>query len=113
MIKVLLVDDEQFIRQGLRKLIDWNQYGYEIEAEAENGEKAIEILENNIEIELVFVDIRMPGMTGIEFIEYVQKNMFRTLQFVILTGYADFEYVRRALRLQVVDYMLNRFGKKN
>lgn len=105
MIKVLLVDDEQFIRQGLKKLIDWNSYGFEVVAEAENGMQAIEILEKN-DIELVFVDIRMPGMTGIELIECLQKKIFRPLHFVILTGYADFEYVRKALRLQVVDYML-------
>ncbi|MBO5372388.1 MAG: response regulator [Lachnospiraceae bacterium] len=105
MIKVLLVDDEQFIRQGLRKLIDWNAYGFEVAAEAENGLQAIEILEKT-DIELVFVDIRMPGMTGIELIEYLQKKTFRTIHFVILTGYADFEYVRKALRLHVVDYML-------
>ncbi|MBO5302928.1 MAG: response regulator [Lachnospiraceae bacterium] len=105
MIKVLLVDDEQFIRQGLRRLIDWNKYGFDVTAEAENGLQAIEILEQT-DIELVFVDIRMPGMTGIELIEYLQKKHFRPLHFVILTGYADFEYVRKALRLQVVDYML-------
>lgn len=105
MIKVLLVDDEQFIRQGLRQLIDWNTYGFEVVAEAENGIQAMEIIENT-DIELVFVDIRMPGMTGIEMIESLQNKIFRPLHFVILTGYSDFEYVRTALRLQVVDYML-------
>ena len=69
MIKVLLVDDEQFIRQGLRYLVDWEKYGCQIMAEAENGMEAIRILEET-DIDLVFVDIRMPGMTGMELISY-------------------------------------------
>lgn len=60
MIKVLVVDDEQFIRQGLRHLVDWEKYGFQIVAEAENGSDAIRILEE-IEIDLAFVDIRMPN----------------------------------------------------
>ena len=51
------------------------------------------------------VDIRMPKMTGLELIEYVQGKLHRNIQFVILTGYADFEYARKALKLQVVDYL--------
>lgn len=105
MIRVLLVDDEQFIRQGLRQLVDWEKYGCQIMAEAENGMDAIRILEE-MDIDLVFVDIRMPGMTGIELISYVQSNMHRQVRFVILTGYAEFEYARKALQMKVIDYML-------
>ncbi len=105
MIKVLVVDDEQFIRQGLCHLVDWEKYGYQIVAEAENGSDAIRILEE-IEIDLVFVDIRMPGMTGLELISYVHENIKRRVGFVILTGYADFNYAREALRYNVLDYIL-------
>lgn len=92
MIKVLLVDDEQFIRQGLKHLVDWEKYGYQILAEAENGMDAIHILEET-DIDLIFVDIKMPGMTGMELISYVQKNLSRQIRFVILTGYAEFQSV--------------------
>lgn len=105
MIKVLLVDDEQFIRQGLKQLVDWKKYGCQIMAEAENGMDAIRILEE-MDIDLVFVDIRMPGMTGMELISYVQRNLHRPIRFVILTGYAEFEYARKALQMSVIDYML-------
>ena len=105
MIKVLLVDDEQYIRQGLKRLVDWKKYGYQILAEAENGMDAIHILEET-DIELVFVDIKMPGMTGMELISYVQKNLSRQIRFVILTGYAEFQYARKALQMNVLDYML-------
>lgn len=111
MIKVLLVDDEQFIRQGLRRLVDWEKYGYEIVAEAENGLDAIRVLEET-DVNLVFIDIRMPGMTGIEVISYVREHMKRRVQFVILTGYADFDYAKTAMRLNVSDYMLKPIQEK-
>ena len=111
MIKVLLVDDEQFIRQGLKHLVDWEKYGYQILAEAENGMDAIHILEET-DIDLVFVDIKMPGMTGMELISYVQKNLSRQIRFVILTGYAEFQYARKALQLNVLDYMLKPVQKE-
>lgn len=99
-IKVLLVDDEQYIREGLRQLVDWEEYGYEIIGEAGNGVDAIAILEES-QVDVVFVDIRMPKMTGLELIEYVQEKLHRNIQFVILTGYADFEYARMAICMQV------------
>lgn len=105
MIKVLLVDDEQFIRQGMRQLVDWEKYGYHVVAEAKNGMEAIHILEK-MDIDLVFVDIKMPGMTGMELISYVRENISRGIRFVILTGYAEFEYAKKALQMNVLEYML-------
>lgn len=93
MIQVLLVDDEQFIRQGLRMLVDWEEYGCQVAAEAENGVDAIRILEEG-GIDLVFVDIKMPGMTGLELIGYIRQNISPQIRFVILTGYAEFGYAR-------------------
>lgn len=111
MIKVLLVDDEQYIREGLRQLVDWEEYGYEIIGEAGNGVDAIAILEES-QVDVVFVDIRMPKMTGLELIEYVQEKLHRNIQFVILTGYADFEYARMAIRMHVKNYMLKPIQKE-
>lgn len=105
MINVMIVDDEPFIRQGLQQIIDWSKYGYEVVAEAENAIVALEILERK-KIDLIFVDLKMPGMTGLEFITYVTENFKEVPRFVILTGYADFEYVKTALQLKVSDYML-------
>ena len=105
MLKVLLVDDEQFKRQGLSHLVHWEKYGCQIVAEAENGMDAISILEEK-DIDLAFVDIRMPGMTGMELIAYARRNLYRQIRFVILTGYAEFQYARKALQMDVIDYML-------
>lgn len=105
MIKVLLVDDEPFIRQGLRVLVNWESYGYEIVGEAENGEEAIRVL-GEVGADLLMVDVRMPGMSGMELISYVQEHISREIEFVILTGYADFSYAKKAIGLQVREYML-------
>ena len=111
MIRVLLVDDEQFIRQGLRMLINWEEYGYQVVAEAENGVDAIRILEEG-GIDLVFVDIKMPGMTGLELLSYVRENISAQTRFVILTGYAEFDYARQAMQMRVIDYMLKPVQEK-
>ena len=65
MYRVLLVDDEKFIRKSIRNRIDWEKYGFVVEAEAGNGEEALSLLEE-IRPELVLVDIRMPVMNGYE-----------------------------------------------
>lgn len=110
MLKVMLVDDEPLIRQGMKLIIDWEAYGYEIAAEAENGFEALDILQKK-EIDLVFADLKMPEMSGIEFMqrvrEYEEKEYGRRkMQFVVLTGYADFHYAKQAIRLSVRDYLL-------
>ena len=105
MIKTLIVDDEPFIRQGLRVLIDWEKYGYEIVDEAENGLKAIEKIKEK-EIDLVITDIKMPEMDGLELIKYVSENIKRKINYIVLSGYCEFEYARKAIKYNVQDYIL-------
>ena len=82
MIKILIVDDEPFIRQGLKILINWEQYGYEIIGEAANGLEAIKQLEEK-EIDLVIADIKMPEMNGIELIEYVDRSQIYCIKRIL------------------------------
>ena len=63
MLKVLLVDDEPFILQGIKVIIDWEKEGFEIAATAENGLEALEYLKKE-KVDLIIADIRMPGITG-------------------------------------------------
>ncbi len=105
MFKVMLVDDEPFIRQGMKIILDWTSYGYEIAAEAENGIEALEILKTQ-EIDVVFADLKMPEMSGLEMIEQARAMVGNRVHFVILTGYAEFAYAKEALRLSVDDYLL-------
>ena len=71
MLKVLLVDDEPFILQGLTVLVDWQKEGYEIAGSASNGEEALEFLEKN-EVDLIIADIKMPVMTGLELLAKIK-----------------------------------------
>ena len=105
MIKTLIVDDEPFIRQGLKVLIDWGKYGYEIVDESENGLKAIEKIKDK-EIDLIITDIKMPQMDGLDLIEYVYKNMNRKINFIVISGFCEFEYARKAIKYNVKDYLL-------
>ena len=105
MIKTLIVDDEPFIRQGLKVLIDWEKYGYEIVDESENGLNAIEKIKEK-EIDLVITDIKMPKMDGLELIEYIIENMDREINFIVLSGFSEFEYARKAIKYNVHDYIL-------
>lgn len=105
MIKVMVVDDEPYIRQGLRIIINWEKYGYTICEEAANGHEAVEILEKN-EIDLVITDIKMPGMGGLELIEYTREHISRKIKFIILSGFYEFEYAKKAIKYDVADYVL-------
>ena len=111
MIKVLIVDDEPFIRQGLKILIDWEQYGYEVVGEAANGIEAIKELEVK-DIDLIIVDIKMPEMNGLELIEYVRGNMLNEVKFIVLSGYYEFEYAKKAIKCNVTDYILKPINKE-
>ena len=110
MIRTLIIDDEPFIREGLKVLIDWEMYGYEIVGEAENGVKAIERIKE-LDIELVITDIKMPKMNGLELIEYVTKNISTNIDFIVLSGFSDFEYAKAAIKYNVRDYILKPIQK--
>lgn len=105
MIKVMIVDDEPYIRQGLKILINWEQHGFEICEEAANGTEAIKILEKT-HIDLVITDIKMPGMDGLELIEYTKEHISKNVRFIILSGFYEFEYAKKAIKYDVADYVL-------
>jgi two-component system response regulator YesN len=103
-LKVLIIDDEQFLREGLKLVIDWNEYGYEICGEAENGKVGLKMIQEETP-DLVVIDMKMPGMTGLEVIEKV-RDLRIECRFIILTGYADFDYAVKAIANKVDDYLL-------
>ena len=105
MLKVMLVDDEVFILEGLKKLINWNEEGFEIIATASNGREALEkARENNFD--LIIADIQMPEMTGLQLFERIRKEISETVHLVILSGFADFAYAKESIKYQVTDYIL-------
>ena len=110
MLKVLLVDDEPFILEGLSVIIDWGKEGFEIAGKVSNALEALEILQRE-EIDLVISDIKMPEMTGLELVEKVCREKISQAYFVMLSGYNDFRYVRTALQNECLDYMLKPISK--
>lgn len=105
MLKVLIVDDEPYIREGIKVMIDWGNYGFEICYEAGNGEDALQII-RDYEVDIVFTDIKMPVMGGLELIKQVKQNVDKEIRFVILSGYYEFEYAKKAIQYRVTDYLL-------
>lgn len=112
MLKVMLVDDEPFILQGLQILVDWEREGYEIVAAMHNGREALEYLKNN-EVDLIISDIQMPIMTGLELLEAIQNTKVSCAKFAILTGYDDFGYAQRAIKNNSIDYILKPVRKED
>lgn len=104
-MKVLLVDDEPWVLEGLKIMIDWGKYGFEICGEALNGPDALRLIQE-LKPELVLTDINMPVINGLELIAQINELMVRPPKFVILSGYDDFKYARIALRQRVNEYLL-------
>jgi len=105
MHKVLLVDDEVFARTGLRGLIPWNSLGFEIVAEAENGEEALQKIREE-QPDVVVTDIRMPVLDGLQLIRTVKEQNIANPRFIIISGYNDFKYAQQAVRFGVEDFIL-------
>lgn len=105
MLRVLLVDDEPFILQGLQVLIDWRKEGFEIAATAANGAEALAFLKEN-KADLIIADVNMPEVTGLELLSNIREKHLSDAYFVILSGYADFSYAQQAIRYKCTDYIL-------
>ncbi len=112
MIRALVVDDEKRVRQGFMAMTDWEAHGIRIIGEAKDGHSALAFLSKH-EVDLLFVDISMPGMSGFELIERV-RDLYPDMRSVILTCHHEFDYVQEALRLGAIDYIVKTlFGPDN
>jgi len=104
MPKLLIVDDDEYIRNGLKHLIDWENLGIEIVGEAEGGNEGYAMFLSKAP-HLVLTDIRMPDGNGLELMEKIREKNWNT-HLIVLSGYDDFSYVRQAMKYQVEDYLL-------
>ena len=104
MYRVMIIDDELSARRLLQVSVDWLSLDMELVGEAASGIEAINIIDE-LQPDIVFVDISMPFMNGIEFTQVATKR-YTDLVIIILTGFDDFEYARQCVRLPVVEYML-------
>lgn len=104
MIKVLLVDDEFYSREGMKQTIPWQDFGCEICGECENAIEALE-LSKALTPDIVITDIRMPGLDGLSMCKEI-KTFLPRCKFIIITGYDDFQYARTAVKMHALDFLL-------
>ena len=102
--KILIVDDEYLLRQGIKYLVDWNKEGFDIIGEASNGKEALDFIEK-LKPHIIISDIVMPIMDGVDLAK-IAKTKYPEIQIVILSGYSDFNYVKDTFKLGVNDYIL-------
>ncbi|MCH5192762.1 MAG: response regulator transcription factor [Oscillospiraceae bacterium] len=104
MIKVLLVDDEHNVRQGVKMMIPWQELGLEVIGEGEDGDDGLTKI-MSLSPDIVIADVKMPGMTGIQMIDAAKKRGFDG-KCLILSGYSDFTYAKEAMSLGVKQFIL-------
>ena len=107
MLKVLIVDDEPIVRHGIVQALEWKAMGCVVVGEASNGEEGLEFY-SRYQPDIIIADIRMPRMDGIEMLRELRSRNAKT-NVILLSAYSDFEYVRSALKLGAVDYLLKPF----
>lgn len=110
MYKVILADDEQRIRRGLRRVVTWSDYDMEVICEASDGEMALKLVKEH-QPDIILLDICMPFLTGLELVEALSEEMKENMLIVIVSGYDDFQYIQKALRLKVFDFLLKPLSK--
>ncbi|MCD9021490.1 response regulator transcription factor [Cohnella silvisoli] len=105
MYKVLIVDDEPFILEGMKKLIDWQGLGLDIVHTCYDALDALSYLSRH-SVHILITDVRMPDMSGLELIINIKKMNINTPKFIILSGYNDFSYTKEAVLLGIENYLL-------
>lgn len=104
MYKVVIIDDEPIIVEGISRMVPWESYGCQIVDTANDGLCGLEVIRNK-KPHIVFTDIAMPGLDGLGMLAGL-KSEFRNLEISILTGYRDFEYAQKAISLGVTRFLL-------
>lgn len=105
MTRVLLVDDEPLVLIGMQGMLNWAALGYEVVGTARNGAEAFRAVQEK-QPDIVVSDIRMPVMDGFALAEACHKDGSALPAFIMLTSYEEFDYVKRSMRLGVVDYLV-------
>ena len=103
-MKLLLVDDEEYVIESIKRNLDLTETGVSEVYTAFSVQQAKNIM-GMVDIDIVISDIVMPGGTGFDFVEWVRKEELK-VQVIFLTSYAEFDYARRAIQLNSVDYLL-------
>ena len=109
MYKVLLVDDEYMITEGLKRLIPFEKWDMEVVATANHADEALDYVREH-PVDVVISDVNMPDKTGLEMIGEM-KDLLPDAYYILLSGYQEFDYVKKAMNLSVVDYLVKPVDK--
>ncbi|MFS9078110.1 response regulator [Streptococcus infantis] len=109
MYKVLLVDDEYMITEGLKRLIPFEKWDMEVVAIANHADDALDYVREH-PVDIVISDVNMPDKTGLEMIQEM-KDLLPDAYYILLSGYQEFDYVKKAMNLSVVDYLVKPVDK--
>ena len=109
MNKVLLVDDEYMITEGLKRLIPFDKWDMEVVATANHADDALDYVREH-SVDIVISDVNMPDKTGLEMIGEM-KELLPNAYYILLSGYQEFDYVKKAMNLNVVDYLVKPVDK--
>ena len=101
MFKVMIVDDEIYVVALIQKLVNWEKYNMEVVATANDGITALHFVEE-IKLDLIIVDVRMPGYDGIEFMDKI-REFNKKVRFIVVSGHKQFDYAKGAMRNNVED----------
>jgi two-component system, response regulator YesN len=101
---LVIADDEKNIREGLSKFIDWKDLGFNVVMKCEDGEEVIDYI-NTMSVDVVLCDIRMNRKSGLDVAKFVSENP-RDIKVVLMSGYQEFEYAKKALEYNVVSYIV-------
>ncbi|MCD9025876.1 response regulator [Cohnella silvisoli] len=108
MYKLILVDDEADVREGVLSEIEWEAHGFQVSDVAENGREALEMIEKSVP-DVIVTDIRMPFMDGLQLSEQIRRE-YPSTKIIILTGFDEFEYARKAIHLNIEEFVLKPFS---
>jgi two-component system, response regulator YesN len=108
MYELILVEDEVAVREAVVREIDWERHGFCVVEQAENGKEAMELIERRV-LDLVVTDIRMPFMDGLQLAAWLRQK-YPAVKIIILTGFDEFEYAQKAIKLHVDEYVLKPFS---
>ena len=104
MYRLLIVEDEEIIRQGLTEHIPWNKIGFNVVGEADNGKSAVDLIPV-IQPDVILTDIKMPEMNGVEMMSFI-KQEYPHIKVIVISGYNDFEYARKSVEYGAYSYLL-------
>lgn len=103
MYKLYLLDDEPFILEGLKYIIDWEEHGFDVVGTSSNGEDGFNFIKNE-DVDLIITDIMMPKMTGLELISNLKK-INHNAKFIVLSAFQEFQYAKEAISMGAENYL--------